>query len=207
MGWLQLSSKVLVKNRWLKVRQDLVVRSDGSQSDYYIVERPNFVLIIPQIKDNRFLMVDLYRYPVDHNSLEFPMGMTEGQDHQTAARREAEEETGWRPSRLSSLGWLDLANGLSTERFEIFLATGLTHGRQRLDPGEHGMVVQELSGRQIETKIAQGKIIDGPTIAAWQVYKLKQARSEFGQISPRGKTRIKSDKHNKSEQVNSSDNG
>src|SRR5438876_12087782 len=92
--WETLSSEIGFQGKFLKVRVDKVRRPDGSIGTYEVVEKPDFVVIIPKT-DDKFYLVEQYRYTVGARSWEFPQGGCEGiPDLETCARKELEEEVG-----------------------------------------------------------------------------------------------------------------
>ena len=42
-----LSSRIAYENRWLRVREDRIRRRDGSDGLYGVVERSDFVVVVP----------------------------------------------------------------------------------------------------------------------------------------------------------------
>jgi ADP-ribose pyrophosphatase len=81
-----------------------------------------------------------YRHAVGEWLTELPAGRVErGEDAQDAARRELEEETGYRCRALEPLGEVFPAPGFCSERMLLFAARGLSaveHGRAAHDQDE-----------------------------------------------------------------------
>ncbi|PJN24253.1 nucleoside diphosphate pyrophosphatase [Kitasatospora sp. CB02891] len=71
--------------------------------------------------------------PGDGRLIELPGGLTDGADPAEAARREAEEETGYRAGELTRLATVYPAPQLSTERLHLF--TGEYRADDRTGPG------------------------------------------------------------------------
>ncbi len=61
----------------MKVHEDAVMFSDGSEGIYGVVDKEDFALIIPMGDDGRFQLVEQYRYPVGGRYWEFPQGSWE----------------------------------------------------------------------------------------------------------------------------------
>lgn len=63
----RISSRVVYQSPWMRLREDVVERPDGSRADYAYVDKPDFVLIIPA-EEGGFHLVEQYRYPVSRRS-------------------------------------------------------------------------------------------------------------------------------------------
>lgn len=88
------------------------------------------ILAIDEAADGRHvLLVDQYRVPLGRRCIELPAGLVgdhdAGEDASLAAARELEEETGYRPARLESLGQFYSSPGMVSESFTLFRAHGL----------------------------------------------------------------------------------
>lgn len=100
------------------------------------------ILAIDEAPDGRHvLLVDQYRVPLGRRCIELPAGLVgdeeEGEDASIAASRELEEETGYRPDHLESLGQFYSSPGMVSESFTLFRAHGL------VKIGEGGGVADE----------------------------------------------------------------
>jgi ADP-ribose pyrophosphatase len=114
------------------------------------------------------LLVDQYRVPLGRRCIELPAGLVgdhdAGEDSMIAAARELEEETGYRPDRLVSLGEFYSSPGMVSESFTLFRAEGLTRtgdggGVDGEDIAVHRVPLDGLA-QQIETWRAEGYAID-----------------------------------------------
>jgi 8-oxo-dGTP pyrophosphatase MutT (NUDIX family) len=163
------SSREAYRNPWIRVREDVIEHADGSTGIYGVVERPDFALVVPAQEDG-FWLVEQYRYPIGRRSWEFPQGTWSQGASGTAeelARAELAEETGFRAADLQHLGRLDLASGLTTQGFDVWLATGLTAGPTAREPSEADMVQAFVPETELRRMIADGRITDGPSLAAY----------------------------------------
>jgi 8-oxo-dGTP pyrophosphatase MutT (NUDIX family) len=175
----QITTRTAYENRWMTVREDVIERGDGTQGTYSVIDKPHFALIIP-LEDDGFHLVEQYRYPIQRNSLEFPQGTyPEGKDGEPVelAREELAEETGLQAANMEHLGLLFNANGMSSQGFHVFLATGLSQGQPAREPEEQDMQQRWASRTQFEHLIRSGIITDAPTISA---YALLALRSRVG---------------------------
>ena len=71
------SARLVYENRWMRVREDTIRRPDGSSGIYGVVEKPDFVVIVPVDDDGRLHLVEQYRYPVKGRYWELPQGSWE----------------------------------------------------------------------------------------------------------------------------------
>ena len=74
------------------------------------------------------ILIDQYRVPLGRRCLELPAGLV-GDEHdgdtvEDAARRELEEEAGYRAARVESLGEFHSSPGMVSEGFTLVRATG-----------------------------------------------------------------------------------
>lgn len=93
-------------------------------------------VIVPVTLDQRLLLVEQFRVPVQTRVLELPAGLVgdgadAGESMVLAAHRELEEETGYRATHMEFLMECPSSAGMSDEMISFFLATGL----QRVGPG------------------------------------------------------------------------
>ena len=170
----QLSSTVVYRNQWMSVREDQIGYADGTRGIYSVVDKDDFALIIPAERDG-FWLVRQYRYPTGRRRWEFPQGTFEpGQtgSQLDLARAELAEETGLTADRLAHLGHLHCAHGMSSQGFDVYLATGLTQGEPRRGPGEQDMEQAWLPRAEFERAIRAGEITDDSTLAAYTLHLL-----------------------------------
>lgn len=88
------------------------------------------ILAIDEAADGRHvILVDQYRVPLGRRCIELPAGLVgdeeEGEEASLAAARELEEETGYHPARLESLGQYYSSPGMVSESFTLFRAHDL----------------------------------------------------------------------------------
>ena len=172
--WKTISSRRVYENPWLAVREDKVIRPDGKPGIYGVVEGRHFVEIIPKLDDN-FYLIEQYRYPVQRKSLEFPAGAIEkGESIESALRRELREEVGLRAAKFVRLGFANVAPGHNTVGFYIYLALDCHRVKNKLEGSEADMITVKMSEDEVRNAISSGRVIDGPTIAAFCLYILNK---------------------------------
>ncbi|MCF6509302.1 NUDIX hydrolase [Blastococcus sp. MG754426] len=169
------SSREVYRNPWIRVREDTVQRADGSSGVYGVVEKPHFALVLPAERDG-FWLVQQHRHPLGRRAWEFPQGTWAHGAHGSAeelARAELAEETGLRAGTLTHLGHLDLAPGLATQEFDVWLAAGLEPGPPAREVTEADMVAAFVPEHELRAMIRDGRFTDGPSLAAYALLLLR----------------------------------
>ena len=174
----QTATREVYRNSWLTLREDEIVRPDGSPGVYAVVDKTTYALVIPYDPDqNRFHLVEQFRYPLGLRRWEFPQGTAPEQidlDPIALAHRELREETGLHAERMERLGQLDVAAGMSSQRGWVFLATGLTEGEHEREPEEQDMHSGWFSRGELDRMIRDGEITDAQSLAALTLLALRQ---------------------------------
>ncbi len=175
-----VGSREVYRNRWLSLREDEIVRADGTPGRYSVVSKADFAIVVPRHDDGSFTLVEQYRYPIGERCLEFPQGADEAHpdlDPLQLARQELAEETGWRAGHVELLGRVHHAYGYSDQDMSIVLATDLTPGETALEPEEQGLVVVRIAGDELEAMMADGRISDAASLAAYGMLVLHERRA------------------------------
>ena len=176
-GITTISSRIAYENRWTRVREDVIRRADGSDGLYGVVERNDFVVVLPLHDDGQVTVVEQYRYPVRRRMIELPMGMWEDRPDvapEAVAAGELAEETGLVAHRLLRAGEVFQGAGYSTQRGHVFIATGLTQGPPRREVAEQDMTTRTVPLRLFEAMIGDGVITDAMTMAAFALLRTKK---------------------------------
>ncbi len=169
----QRESKVVYANAWISVREDVVVRDDGAESIYGVVDKPDFCIVLPRGTDAEgrpgWWVVQQFRYPVGARRWEFPQGTWStgaSGSLEDLARAELVEETGLRAERVTPLGGFDLAAGLSSQRGHAWLAEGLAEGEQQLEETEADLVTRFVPDAELAAMVRDGVLVDAVSLAA-----------------------------------------
>lgn len=193
-----LGTRVVYQNRWMTVREDAIRRQDGSQGLYGVVEKPNFVVIVPVEEDGSVHLVEQFRYPVQQRFWEFPQGAWEqapNADPLDVARGELQEETGLIADRMAYVGHLFQGYGFATQGYHVFLAQGLSRTTTNLDHEEQGLITRLYPFATLIDMILSGEIKDATTVAAFGLLQLKGLpRTESSpqtKFNPRARLRAK----------------
>lgn len=154
--WKVLESRTLVKDRWIDLRAETCKTPEGREiSPYYILSYPDWVNIVAITPGNEVLLTRQYRHAAGKVFWELPGGAMEPDDGDPAqaARRELEEETGYRAGRMEFITTLHPNPASHTNRLHTYLAIdAVPSGTQALDAGEAGLTVHRMP---------VGELVDG----------------------------------------------
>lgn len=167
MGWQTLRSRTAYENNWIRVREDAVLRPDGSPGVYGVVEvRSPAVFVVPVTAAEEVVLIEVDRYAIGGLSLEVPAGGTDGDETLAAAGRELREETGLAAESLVDLGPVYSLNGVSDAPGRVVLATGLhpVGGAEQEVEGIAG--VRTVAVPDLVGLIAAGEITDNESLGA-----------------------------------------
>jgi len=165
------ASRVVYENRWMRLHEDRTEAPDGAPGLYAWIEKPPSAVIVPLDGEDVWL-VEQFRHPVRRRFWEFPQGAWEDAPNAPAealARGELAEETGLRAATMERLGTLFFAYGMSDQRFDVWLATGLEPGPPAPEATELDLVCARTSVTRLEAMIAAGEIADAASVAAWHL--------------------------------------
>jgi ADP-ribose pyrophosphatase len=170
-----VDSRVLHKGRYLEFRVDTVERADGTRAERDIVGHPGAVAILALDDADRVLLVRQFRLPANRVLLEVPAG-TLDRDEATgaienpdlAARRELEEETGYRARTWRRLASFWTAPGFASELMHLYLATELEPAHEgRLGPDEdERLELDRVPFSEAVAAARRGEIADAKSLVA-----------------------------------------
>jgi 8-oxo-dGTP pyrophosphatase MutT (NUDIX family) len=126
--WQTDRSEQVADCRIFKVRHDFSHVPDSERTgDFFILESPDWVNIIPITPDGQVLLVAQYRHGTGEISLVTPGGLIEPDETpEQAAARELREETGYTARSFRVLTETDANPAFMTNRFTAVLAEGAT---------------------------------------------------------------------------------
>ncbi|HEX3349720.1 MAG TPA: NUDIX hydrolase [Acetobacteraceae bacterium] len=142
--WTVTSSRVLLEDRWIRLRTDECVTAAGHRiAPYYVLEYPPWAHVVALTEDDEVVLVRQYRHAVGATLLELPGGMVDpGETPIDAARRELMEEAGYAAETLVPVAALFTNPATHTNCLHTFAARGARRvGTPRLEAGEDGMTV------------------------------------------------------------------
>ncbi|HET9412132.1 MAG TPA: NUDIX hydrolase [Candidatus Saccharimonadales bacterium] len=162
-----LSSKIVYKNPWIRVREDAIIRPDGSEGIYSVVESKDSVVVGALNDKNELFLIYSFSYPAQSWQWELPGGSCDDDHRLVASKRELAEETGITAKQWTELQSTRVCDGFMTERTTTLLARDLSFGSKTV-ADDHGVIAEGrfFSFAQIHKMVQEGKIDEGQTITA-----------------------------------------
>jgi len=165
-GPVRLGSREVFRGRAVRLDLDTVRLPNGAEVELEMIRHAGAAAVVPLLEDGTVVLVRQVRYATGGWLLEVPAGKLDpGEAPEVCARRETEEETGYRPGRLEPLGWIWTTPGFTDERIWLYLATGLVAARQSLEADEV-LSVERMDFAAAVEMAARGDIQDGKTVCA-----------------------------------------
>jgi ADP-ribose pyrophosphatase len=156
--------------------QRTFVRINGKRYPWYYLTGNNAVVVMPLIDKDHVVIEKQYRRAVKRYVYEFPAGRIErGESPAAAARRELEEETGYRAGRMRLLFRGYTAPSWHTEVVHYYLATNLKKTKAMPEPTEDIEIEVVKLDDLIGKRMSRG-VIDTKSLTLTLFYKSALAR-------------------------------
>jgi len=186
-SWPVSSCLDLHRDDWVvALRVDQVSSPDGGEPfGRMVLEHPGSVIVLAVDEADRVLVLEQYRHPAGLRMVELPAGLLDahGEEPLETARRELLEEAEQEAATWTRLLSTYPSPGISDERMEIFLATGLSRG----DRGDFALEHEEADLRTRWVPVAElldgvlaGRVTDAATQLAVMAYVLRSRTERAG---------------------------
>ena len=168
------------------------------QRDFFILEAPNWVNIIPLNDKNEVVMVRQFRHGIEGFTLEIPGGMVDPDDPdpKEAGRREMVEESGYDAGEIIELGRVHPNPAIQPNYCYTYLARDVHKVTKPVPTGAEETQVTLVPLSEIPSLIASEKITHALVIAAFSFFHVYNppkekwsARARRRHRDPRGRTR------------------
>lgn len=159
-----ISSEKLLETSIFTVTQDQAIDPDGFEIKRAIIQHGGSAVMMAVDEKKRILLVRQYRLPARDFLWELPAGRVDkGETVLQAAKRELQEETGYKAKKWTKLAEFFVSPGFLAEKMTVFLAEDLKEGEQ--EPMEDERIqVQWFRPKELDAMIAAGKIKDAKTM-------------------------------------------
>jgi len=166
MRWQIHGERSLHESDWMSLRMVDIEIPGGPRFEHHVVRFPLPAAgVVIHDHDRGVLLLWRHRFVTDTWGWEIPAGRVEkGEAIDDAGRREAEEETGWRPGPLRPLVAFHPSNGSVDQTFHIFVADGATHIGDPVDAFEAERI-EWVPVANLRAMIRAGEIRDGLSLA------------------------------------------
>lgn len=166
--WQTKSTEIKYENPWISVREDMLIRPDGSDGMYGVVSlKSPGALIVPIDDDGNTYLTRQERYTTGEERWEIPAGGIDGQSLEEAAKRELLEEAGICAGTITEISTIYVAVGFSDHKGIVCLATDLEQATDQLDTVDGILEARKFPLAEVKDMILRGEINDGVTIAAF----------------------------------------
>ena len=160
-----LSSREIYKNDWLRLREDAVVKPDGENGSFAVVEVRSGSCVLAMDDQSFVWLVREFKYAMGRWSFEAPGGGTDAAESPIeTARRELREECGLTAAKWYALASIDPLTTMMTCTNHLFLATELTVKDQQLEATEVLDVVR-MPLAEAAQMVIDGRITHAATVA------------------------------------------
>jgi ADP-ribose pyrophosphatase len=154
------------RGRSISVFAEEVELPNGRRVTLDIVRHPGAAAVVPFVSEDEVLLIRQFRHAAGGTLFEVPAGKLDGgEDPESCAARELEEEAGQRAGRLERLGEIWTTPGFTDERIHLFAAFELEPVAQRLEADEVIEVVRVRFDRALEM-IWAGELTDAKSALA-----------------------------------------
>lgn len=167
----RISSRVIHDGRVVHLSVDRVRFPDGSEGELELIRHRGASAVVPLLggkddPDPEVILVRQYRYAAGGFVLETPAGIPkDGESYEECARRELEEETGFKGKEFQFLTQLFSTPGFTNEVIHLYLASGLSKGTIARDQDEFIEVVTMPFSRALDA-VRVGEIRDAKSAAS-----------------------------------------
>ncbi len=143
---------------------------DGSVKKKAMIALTDVSVVVPITNDGKILVERHYRYSADTWTTEVPAGkVDDGESPDQCAARELEEETGYKAREMKRIASFYVMPHRSNYKIHVYLATGLSKTRQRLEKDEF-IEVREETLDNLMLMLKNGELVDQKTATALLYY-------------------------------------
>ncbi len=167
-SWEKLSSEKLFETPYFTLRSDRLRLPDGVVKDpYYVLERPDAVIVFPLTADGDVVLVRQYRPPLEAMELGLPAGLVDaGEKPEAAARRELAEETGSTGGAWEKLGALASSPSLKDNWAHLFLARGVERTAAQAPDEHERLEIIHVPLEKLPLLVRSGAVVSSSGVAA-----------------------------------------
>lgn len=169
----RLNREIRAKGTVIDLYKD-TVEVNGNIAEWDFINHDGAAAVVAVNDEGKLMMVRQYRNAIDRFTLELPAGKLDSKDEPTidCAKRELEEESGYRSSNVTYLLTVNTTVAFCNEKIDIYLAKDLEKTHQHLDEDEE-IDVELWDLNDLKQLIYEGKMTDAKTVAGILTYSAK----------------------------------
>lgn len=196
--WLTVETRTVYCTPIFDLHRRRSAHPQRGQKDFFILEAPNWVNIIPLTDKEEVVMVRQFRHGINDFTVEVPGGMVDPDDPdpRDAARREMIEESGYDSEHIIELGRVHPNPAIQGNYCYSYLARDVRKVTKPATNGAEETQVVLIPLRDIPKMIASEKILHALTISAFSFFHVYNppkaewaAQARRRHKDPLGKTR------------------
>jgi len=178
-----LSSAVVYEGPLFRILHDKLIEPGGRKSERDVIRHNGSVVILAldssKSKKDPWLVIERqYRHAANQYLWELPAGKLDaGEAALEGAKRELEEETGYRAKKWKPLVEYYASPGFLGESMQVFIAEGLVAGEAHPEDDEQ-IEFRLVKLSDVLKMIEKGAILDGKTLTSVLLYARKLARKK-----------------------------
>lgn len=163
--WKIISSSKKYFNNWMKVREDEVIRPDGSKGIFGVVELLPGVSVLPIDERGVAYLTKEFRYAIKDYSIEAASGgKDEDESFLEAAKRELEEELGIVGTQWDELSMVNPLTSILYAPQHLFLVRNLSYTKTNREVTEQIEEIKLPFNTLVDMAIS-GEITHAPTVS------------------------------------------
>jgi 8-oxo-dGTP pyrophosphatase MutT (NUDIX family) len=166
--WKTLSSRYVLRDRWMTLRADRCETATGVVIDpYYVQEPEDWVQVVAFDPEDRILVIRQYRHAAGLICAELPSGgIEQGEIPAHAAARELLEETGCAAQTLRALPVMSPNPARYSNRMHTFIATGTRQVQQQQLDATEEIEFEFLTLPQVLSLIDAGSFLQAMNVGS-----------------------------------------
>lgn len=167
----RLDRELVYKGVIVDFYQDTMQIPNGNVAKWDLISHKGATAVVAVKDDGTLFMVRQYRNPLERMTLELPAGALNSRDEEPelCARRELEEETGYKAGKMEHLVDIFTTVAFCDEKISMYVASELIPSKQNLDENEF-LNVESHTIESLIQMIYEGKIQDSKTIVGLMTY-------------------------------------
>ncbi|HEY7679998.1 MAG TPA: NUDIX hydrolase [Terriglobia bacterium] len=170
-------AETVFRGRVFTVRRHTLVEPGGVPAVREVIHHRGSAVILPCLPGGRIVLIRQFRLAARSSLWELPAGSIDaGESARQTARRELEEETGYRSSQWRKLVEFYPSPGFLDERMTLFLAANVLPGAPRPEADER-ILVRSFRLSELLGMISSGRIRDGKTLVGLLYWSRFRARA------------------------------